>query len=148
MTYRKKDSHGGSRKTETTHASISTKSTIPPAATKTAETAISSLAPEKRSSLEQPKATPSLSGGNSSTHPANKELTARSSATKARGSRQSLSDRLTPSLISAGLVNGITPMSVRKQLGAVIPVTASKRPDGANPASPKVASLSLKEPRP
>ncbi len=79
---------------------------------------------------------------------AKRALTARSSATKARGDHPSLSDRLTPLLIARGLVNGTTPASVRKQCGAVIPVTASKRPDGINAAKPKAASSSLKEPHP
>lgn len=62
-----------------------------------------------------------LFGENSLTDQDNKELIALFSATKANTSHQTLSDRLTPSLISAGLVKGITPMSVRKKLGAPIP---------------------------
>jgi hypothetical protein len=47
-----------------------------------------------------------------------------------RGSRQSLSDKLTPLLIASGLVRGITPKSVRKQLGAQILDIASNKQDG------------------
>ena len=148
MTYRKKDWHGGSPKTATTHASASTKNTTPPTTIKTDESENCSLAPEKRSSLEPPKAMPSLSGENLSTSQAKKALTARSSATKARGDHPSLSDRLTPLLIARGLVNGTTPTSVRKQCGAVIPATASKRPDGSDVGTPKAASSFLKEPHP
>lgn len=148
MTYRKKDWHGGSQKTATTHASASTKNTAPPTTTRTDESANYSQATEKKSSLEPPKATPSLSGENLSTAQAKKALTARSSVTKARGVHPSLSDRLTPLLIARGLVNGTTPMSVQKRCGAVIPVTASKRPDGTNADTPKTASPSLNAPRP
>lgn len=51
--------------------------------------------------------------------------TALCSETKAHTYRVSLSDRLTQSLITSGLVKGITPSSVRKQLGAPIRVIAS-----------------------
>ena len=51
MTYRKKDWHGGSQKTATTHASASTKNTAPPTTTRTDESANYSQATEKKSSL-------------------------------------------------------------------------------------------------
>ena len=41
-----------------------------------------------------------------------------------------LSDRLTKSLISAGLVKGIAPMSIQKQLGVPIPDFVLYLPDG------------------
>jgi hypothetical protein len=46
-----------------------------------------------------------------------KGLTARRSATKAPSKAQSLSDRLTPLLISAGLIAGTIPTSMRKACG-------------------------------
>jgi hypothetical protein len=59
---------------------------------------------------------------------------ATSSATGARTSRRSLSDRLTPSLIAAGLVCGITPSSTRKQSGQPILVLALDMPGGGGAA--------------
>jgi hypothetical protein len=62
--------------------------------------------------------------------PAKKVSSAASTETKARSSRLSLSDRLTPSLISAGLVKGITPKSVRQTLGQAIRDSAFSLLDG------------------
>jgi hypothetical protein len=72
----------------------------------------------------------SLFGENSSTLPASKESTARSSAMKARTDHPTLSDRLTQSLISAGLVKGTTPTSIRNESGAAIPASALWPLDG------------------
>jgi hypothetical protein len=47
-------------------------------------------------------------------------LSAPSFEMKAHSSRLSLSDKLTPSLITLGLVRGITPKSIRKKSGAEI----------------------------
>jgi hypothetical protein len=55
----------------------------------------------------------SLCGGVLSTQAGKKESIARSLETNRNTSAQTLSDRLTPSLISAGLVCGIIPMSMR-----------------------------------
>lgn len=60
-----------------------------------------------------------------------------SSETKAASRAQSLSDRLTPLLISAGLVKGITPKSIRKRLGAVILDFASSKLAGNDVGAPK-----------
>jgi hypothetical protein len=90
-----------------------------------------SLGQGNTSSLEQAQGMPCLSGGNTSTTPSRikTELNAPSFGTKTADpiSRPSLSDRLTPSLISAGLVRGITPRSVRRQLGAQILDIASNK---------------------
>jgi hypothetical protein len=51
-------------------------------------------------------------------------------ATKATSDQASLSDRLTPLLISAGLVRGITHTSIRKQSGAPIRASALWPLDG------------------
>jgi len=85
---------------------------------------------DNQSSSEQPVQMPFLFGESSSTIADSRELTARSSEMKANTKAVSLSDRLTPSLISSGLVRGITPMSVRKLLGAEIPATALWPLDG------------------
>ena len=58
------------------------------------------------------------------------------SATKGRTSRRSLSDRLTRSLIDAGLVCGTTPSSIRQLSGQPIRVLAFD-----TLAGPAVASL-------
>ena len=94
---------------------------------------------------EQRELMPSLFGEITSTiHcPSRSALNALSSATKAKSRPQSLSDRLTPSLITAGLVAGVTPRSIRKQLGAIILAGVSSAPDGASAAKPMVDSSSL-----
>lgn len=51
---------------------------------------------------------------------AKKALNARSFGTRAQSDRLSLSDRLTQSLITAGLVRGTTPLSIRRQCGVPI----------------------------
>lgn len=100
------------------------------------ENATSSLAPVSASCFEPRELTPSLFGGNISTtpFPLKPGLNAPFSGTKAKSRPQSLSDKLTPSLITAGLVRGITPRSIRKKCGAVILDGASFEPDGGNAA--------------
>jgi hypothetical protein len=71
-----------------------------------------------------------LFGESSSTIPGNKASTAPFSATKVASDRPTLSDRLTPLLISAGLVKGITHSSVRKQSGVAIRASALWPLDG------------------
>jgi len=88
--------------------------------TKTDENAASLSDPASISCSEPATLTPCLFGESSSMIPASKALIAPFSATKAPSDRPTLSDRLTPLLISAGLVKGITHTSVRKQSGAAI----------------------------
>lgn len=85
---------------------------------------------------------PSLSGASLLTmpSPSKKALIAPCSVTKAHTSRRSLSDRLTPSLITAGLVCGITPMSIRQTSDQPIRAFAFSRPDGEDAVRPKAAS--------
>lgn len=71
-------------------------------------------------------------GENLSTIAARKASTARCSETKANTYQASLSDRLTKSLITSGLVAGITPMYVRKTLGLPILDFALLPLDGEN----------------
>ncbi|MCR9214795.1 MAG: hypothetical protein NXI13_13845 [Proteobacteria bacterium] len=59
-----------------------------------------------------------------------KELIVQFSEMKGRYSPQTLSDKLTKSLIMSGLVKGITPMSTRRKLGEPIPDFVSYLPDG------------------
>ena len=89
-----------------------------------------------QSSCELTKEMPSLFGENISIirSRSRKALNARSSETKVRTSRQSLSDRLTPSLITLGLVRGTTPKSVRQTSGAAIRDFASLPLDGGGAA--------------
>jgi len=78
----------------------------------------------------------SLSGGSSSTPVASKASIAQSSETKARTYRQSLSDKLTQSLITSGLVKGITHTSIRRQSGAAIRASALWPLDGGDADKP------------
>lgn len=97
------------------------------------ERATSLLAPAARSSSEPPREMLHSRGATRDTGETSKSaLSATSSATGARTSRRSLSDRLTPLLISAGLVCGITPSSTRKQSGQPIQVLALSMPAGGD----------------
>jgi hypothetical protein len=84
------------------------------------------------------------SGESSSTTAGKPESTAPSSGTRGRTYRRSLSDRLTASLITSGLVKGITPTSIRQLLGQPIRVLAFDMPDGGAAASLNADSSSLK----
>lgn len=121
---------GGLPKTATEPASPSMSATTAPTDTETGESATSSSAPEKRSRSARKRATPCSSGGNSSTTAASLASTVPCSETSPGTSRRSLSDRLTQSLITAGLVKGITPTSTRQQFGQPIRVLAFDTPDG------------------
>lgn len=123
---------GISQKTGTNPAWPSMSGTIPVTTTGTAESDCNSLDPANPSFCEQPQLMLCLSGENSLMTADNRALIAPSSATKAKSKARSLSDRLTQSLISAGLVKGITPTSVRRQLGAAIPDIVSWQQDGKN----------------
>ncbi len=122
--------YGISQKTGIKAALRSINDIIPDTNIKTDESKSNLLGRGKLSSSEPPAAMPCLFGESSLTIQASKESTAPCSETKADTNPQTLSDRLTQSLISAGLVKGITPMSVRKQLGAAIPDIVSWQRDG------------------
>jgi len=123
---------GGLRKMETGVASRSISATIRCIDTKTAGSQLNSLALELQSCSATPMPPPSLFGESISTTQSlnRKASSAPSSATKAKPYRPSLSDRLTPSLISAGLVRGTTPKSIRRRLGAVMLDIAFSKPGG------------------
>lgn len=96
-------------------------------------------APATRSSCELPMAMPhSLGDTRATAKTGRKASNAACFATKARTYRPSLSDRLTPSLISSGLVCGITPSSIRKASNQPIRGLAFGTPVGA--AAPKSRS--------
>lgn len=111
---------GGSPKTVTSPASRSMSDIIPAIGMPMAVDDVSSSDPVKASCSEPMPPMPCLFGDNSSTIAGKKASTAQSSATRATSSRRSLSDRLTRSLITSGLVAGITPTSVRKTFGLAI----------------------------
>jgi hypothetical protein len=98
----------------------------------TDESEVSLSDPGSISCFEPETLTPCLFGESSSTIPASKASTALSSETKAVSDRPTLSDRLTPLLISAGLVKGTTHTSVRKQSGAAIRASALWPLDGGS----------------
>lgn len=91
--------------------------TIQPVSIGTAEDEAYSQAPAKLLSCEHSTPTQCLCGENSSTTAGKSELTAPYSVMRATIKVQTLSDRLTPLLISRGLVRGIIPMSMRKRCG-------------------------------
>jgi len=139
---------GGSPETATAPVSRSTNVTIQPrkAAARAMRAGRSySSVPAKASFCALATATPCSSGAGSSTTAASWELTAQSFETKARRSRHSLSDRLTLSLITSGLVSGITPTSIRQRCGAPIPATVSWRRDGGDAAAATAGSRSPSE---
>lgn len=87
----------------------------------------SSAAPEKRSCSELGNVTPCLFGGSFETIAAKSESTALCSEMKVPTLQASLSDRLTPSLITAGLVKGIIPTLMQKESGRAILASVSRR---------------------
>jgi len=117
--------------------------------TRTVASEASLLAPESTLFSEQATPMPCSSGANSSTtrSRSRRASTAPSSETKRPTAigHQTLSDRLTPSLIAAGLVKGTTPMSIRKQSGAAIRASALWPLDGDALAERAAGSSSLSD---
>lgn len=97
----------------------------------------SSAAPVKNSCSEHGTAMLSLCGESSLTPAVKPESTAQSSETKAATLRASLSDRLTRSLITAGLVKGIIPLSIRDASGQTTLDAVLRKPDGESVDAPK-----------
>lgn len=128
---------GGSRRMATDHAVISTGATT--AAGRASGPQTCSSVPAKSSPSELPTPTLFSCGAGSSTTADRRASTAQSSATKGRTSRRSLSDRLTRSLITSGLVCGITPSSIRQLSGQPIRVLAFDMPAGGAAVSPERA---------
>jgi hypothetical protein len=136
---------GGSQKTAMRPAGICIGDITAPA-NQSERTAYSS-AQATRSSCEQLTETPSLFGDIQFTATTgNTASSALCSGTKARIKQHSLSDRLTPSLISSGLVCGITPTSIRSMSGQPIRALFSNAPAGGHAAKALGENLSLSEP--
>ena len=102
---------------ETKFAADSMSNTTVATFTETVENPNSSAVPAKRSPCEHGRETLSLFGESLLMAAESRELTALFSETNPRTRQVSLSDRLTQSLISAGLVKGIIPMSIRDASG-------------------------------
>jgi len=114
---------GGSQRTEMRPAANCSDATI--ALGKAAARRPCSSAQVISSSCETLMDQPSLLGECPAIAATDKQASsARYSATKARASRRSLSDKLTQSLITSGLVCGITPSSIRTLSGQPIRVLA------------------------
>lgn len=130
---------GGLRKTATDHAVISTGATT--AAARASARQTFSSAPATRSFSDQQLEMPFSSGvGRSTGETAKLASNAPYSGTRVRISVPSLSDKLTRSLITSGLVCGITPSSIRLLSGQPIRVLAFDAPDGSAAASPNEVS--------
>jgi len=115
------------------------KSIIPAIATEMEDGERSLLDLGKFSSLEPSKAMLHLFGESLSTPAVSRESTVRFFAIEVVSDPATLSDRLTPSLISAGLVKGIIPTSMRRRLNPLIPGFASWLRTGGNVAEQKAA---------
>ena len=89
-------------------------------------------APVNTSCSEHGAETLCLFGVNSKMIQDNKASTVQYSEMKARINQASLSDRLTPLLISAGLVSGIIPMSMRVKSNQLILDIVLRPQDGDN----------------
>ncbi len=131
---------GGLQKTATMCAENFSTATTAANFTKTEESQNCFADPAKKLSYEHGKATHCLSGKNLSMHPASKESTAPFLETSLLTKQVSLSDRLTPLLISAGLVKGTIPMSMRDASGQTTLDAVLRPPDGDAAASPKAVS--------
>lgn len=126
---------GGSRRTAISASATSTGATIRRGSRSARLTLLSD--PETKSSCGQQLATRLLFGDEASTAGTSKPASsARCSVTRASRYRPSLSDRPTASLITSGLVCGITPSSIRKLSGQPIRVLAFDGPDGSDAGSP------------
>lgn len=127
---------GGSPRTEIGPAETSTDATTRRRSPNEPQTCLSDQA--TKSSCDQLMETLPLFGGGPSTDATVRPVSnVRSSATKVRTRVPTLSARLTPSLITAGLVCGTTPSSIRKLSDQPIRVFAFCAPAGPAPGSPR-----------
>lgn len=132
---------GGSPRTGIIPSAISTGATTAAPNPNASLTSLSDLA--TRSSCEPPRETLPLFGDAPSTGATTRKASSvRFSGTKVRTKQRSLSDRLTASLITSGLVCGITPSSIRKLSRQPIRVLAFSMPGGGAAASPQPACSS------
>jgi hypothetical protein len=112
-------------------------STIAAENIKTGENRNCFVAPEKSLCCEHGKGTQCGCGGDSGMAADKRGFVAPSSAMKADTLPVSLSDRLTPLLISAGLVCGIIPLCMRDASGQQTLDAVLRRRDGKSVAEPK-----------
>ncbi len=109
----------------------------------------SSLVPANISPCEPAVETRYLFGASQNTEKTGKRASsAHYFGMKQQSSRLSLSDRLTPSLITAGLIAGTTPTFVRHQCGVPIPDSALFLLDGHAAVDPNVDFTCLSESKP
>lgn len=104
-------------------------------------------APANTSSCAPLMQTQCLFGGASSMTADSAAFAAQCSETKGQSYRASLSDRLTPLLISAGLVRGITPSSMRLASDQRTPAFAFYEQDGGGVVSRRAACSSSNDNR-
>lgn len=104
-----------------------------------------SSAQERKLSLQHRQETPCMSGESLRMIQDRSESTVPSSAMSPAYSHLTLSERLTPSLISAGLVKGITLTYAKRLLNHGIPVTAIYAPDGSVVDIPRQDYISWKD---
>ena len=128
---------GGSLKMETKSAANYLTDTTVGMFTEMVESQNSFAVPVKRSSYEPGMETLSLFGESFETIAGSGESTAQSSETNPSTDQVSLSDKLTQSLISAGLVKGIIPMSIRDVSGQQTLDAVLRELDGEPAGSPK-----------
>lgn len=134
---------GGSPAMATRHASLCMSAIIARTDTQMAASAFSLSAQESTlfSALSMPQQCGSGETTSTTQFQGSAALSARFFATKRRASgyRLSLCDKLTPLLISAGLVRGTTPRSARKQCGALFLDTVFAARGGGTKAKRKAA---------
>ncbi len=114
---------------------------------KTGEGQRNFAAPDRSFRLLSQIETPCSCGENSRMTADKPESTAPCSETKATISRLTLSERLTPLLISAGLVRGTTHTFALRLYNLGIQGIVSYAPDGSIAVTPKQGCLSLNERR-
>lgn len=113
------------------------KGIIPHTTIETGESGNCSAAPAKRSYCERGTATPVSSGENSSITVDRSASIVPFSEMKAESDHRSLSDRLMQSLITAGLVRGVIPTSMRTGSAQQTLAFVFCTPDGDTPAGRK-----------
>ena len=111
----------------------------------TVEPRQNSSAQENRSSSLCPTVRHCLCGASFWTNPANRELIAVFSETNQAFSHLTLSEKLTPLLISLGLVRGTTLTFGRRLSSQGIPAGVSYAPDGSVVVIPRQVCISWKE---
>lgn len=100
---------------------------------------------ENKSSSQHPKEMRCLCGANSRIDPDRRESTARSSEMNRKRSPLTLSEKLTPLLIDAGLVKGTTRTFGQRLSNLGIRAGVSFAPDGSVVATPRQVCIFWKE---